>query len=54
MSENESISNDLLISKTFKDHSLPKYESYQDEKEKVQHIRDCNRVSYKIYEISSN
>ncbi|CAI2174374.1 4587_t:CDS:2 [Funneliformis geosporum] len=35
MSENESISDDLLISETFKDYSLPKYELYQDEEEEV-------------------
>ena len=35
MSEDESESDDLLISETFEDYSPPKYEQYQDEEEEV-------------------
>ncbi|CAI2189906.1 17972_t:CDS:2 [Funneliformis geosporum] len=35
MSEDESISDDLLISETFEDYSLLKYELYKDEEEEV-------------------
>ncbi|CAI2185726.1 6083_t:CDS:1, partial [Funneliformis geosporum] len=35
MGEDESVSDDLLISETFEDYSPLKYESYQDEKEEV-------------------
>ncbi|CAI2188076.1 8213_t:CDS:1, partial [Funneliformis geosporum] len=33
--EDESVSDDLLISETFEDYSLLKYEPYQDEEEEV-------------------
>ncbi|CAI2186022.1 15326_t:CDS:1, partial [Funneliformis geosporum] len=33
--EDESVSDDLLVSETFEDYSLLKYESYQDEEEEV-------------------
>ncbi|CAI2190639.1 15674_t:CDS:2 [Funneliformis geosporum] len=35
MSEDKSVSNDLLVSETFEDYSLRKYESYQDEEEET-------------------
>ncbi|CAI2195082.1 2045_t:CDS:1, partial [Funneliformis geosporum] len=33
--ENESVSDDLLISETFEDYSSPKYKLYQDEEESL-------------------
>ncbi|CAI2181338.1 7736_t:CDS:2 [Funneliformis geosporum] len=42
MSEDQNISDDLLVSKTFEDYSLLKYKPYQDEEEKIQHTRDYN------------
>ncbi|CAI2190021.1 3074_t:CDS:2 [Funneliformis geosporum] len=35
MSEDESVSDDLLISETFENYSSPKYGLYQDEEEEV-------------------
>ncbi|CAI2174183.1 10999_t:CDS:1, partial [Funneliformis geosporum] len=35
MSKDESELDDLLISETLEDYSLPKYEPYQDEEEEV-------------------
>ncbi|CAI2196809.1 15763_t:CDS:1, partial [Funneliformis geosporum] len=33
--EDKSVSDDLLVSETFEDYSLPKYELYQDEEEEI-------------------
>ncbi|CAI2189290.1 19667_t:CDS:2, partial [Funneliformis geosporum] len=35
MSEDKSVFDNLLISETFEDYSLPKYELYQDEEEET-------------------